>query len=578
MKSLNSMIRRKLKEHFECYALFLTMTLGLWAAFPQQVRNVQLNNQAVILPWFATGPPGVYIFAADVVGRRAVLSVRAADCVEQLDIDGRAEWKTNCLKRISCVYDEIPLPPLSRAAPNRVTFYVRAHGQKASFDIKEAHGFTTKRVALIAILGMAPFVLTFFLDLAPWLGWPLALGILIATQYLDVTTPSVRQHDVEGHREYVDHLLKTGTLPAVLQGWETFQPPFYYLVAAGWRKVFPGSKGRDPFATVQALSLCLYTFTIGLALVGGHMIGLNKVELFSALVFLALLPGHLFFAARINNDCLLPVTGTAITICVWRYAKSGNRRLLVPLALLLVASLATKTSSVAIVGGALLAIYAADVIRELAWHQALAGSYLTALPSLLWFSFWGLRCKAQTGVFLYTNASLLPMNKQIVIPMFKWFFSFALQPYFAGHWHYDPDISSSYPTAVLTSVLYGEYDLSEFGLRWTILYRSGCLGLFIALVAGFLIRPRAEVRIAWATCLALVLPQLALIVSYAVQYPFTCDQDIRFAAQAFFPLACLWGFGIEHIWRFGRLSMGLIALFAGGFAVGLIELYRRLLF
>lgn len=568
----------KVKPYLVSYALFLALVLGLWAAFPQRVHHVQLNNQMVALPWFAAGQPQVYDFVAEVTGPRQTLSVRADDCVEQLDVNGVMGWKTNCVGCLHCAYSDLPLVPALGAGLNRVTFHVRDLGGEAWFDIKEAHGFTLGRVMLIAGLGLAAFGLALRLGLSPWLVWPVALGLLVAIQYLEVTTPWLRQHDVGAHREYVDHLLKTGALPAMLQGWETWQPPLYYLVAAGWRLGFPGSLGGEAYASVQVLALCLYLLTIGLALVGGRLLGLNKVELFSALASLALLPGHLFFAARINNDVLLPILGLGITVCVCRYAQSGNRKLLIPLALLLAASLATKPSSVAVVGGALLAIGLADVIKGRPWLEAGWRSYLAALPSLLWFAFWGLRSQTQTGAFLYANASLLSENMRIVEPMFSRFFAFAFQPYFAGHWHYDPDISSSYPTALLTSVLYGEYTLADFRFRGSVLFRGGCLGLLLALVAGFLVRPRPEVRVAWATCLALALPQLALIVAYAIQYPFTCNQNIRFAAQAFFPLACLWGLGIGHFWHAGWLARGVIGLWACGLAAGLIDFYGRLLF
>jgi hypothetical protein len=397
--ALNFPGEEKVKKYFAYYALFLALILGLWAIFPQRVRNVQLNNQVVTLPWLVEGQPQVYDFVADVVGPKSTL-VCAEDCVEQVDIIGAPGSNANCLTCRRSAYGKMWRAPFLSSGANRVIFHVRAFGEKARFDIKEAHGFTPGRVVFIAGLGLAAFALAFSLDLTPWLAWPVALGILVATQYLDVTTPWVRQHDVEGHREYVDYLLKTGTLPAVRQGWETFQPPLYYLIAAGWRMVFPGRKGNDPFATIQVLALCLYMLTIGLALVGGCLLGLNKVELFSALAFLTLLPGHLFFAARINNDVLLPVIGLVITICVCRYAQQGTRKLLIPLALLLVGSLVTKTSSIAIVGGALLAIFMTDVTKGVAWRQAFARSYFTALPSLLWCSFWGLRSAEQTGTFL----------------------------------------------------------------------------------------------------------------------------------------------------------------------------------
>ena len=67
---------------------------------------------------------------------------------------------------------------------------------------------------------------------AVWVGWPLALAGLLAAQCVVQTPPSIRQHDVEGHREYVDFVSTHVGLPAVQQGWETWQPPLYYFLAA----------------------------------------------------------------------------------------------------------------------------------------------------------------------------------------------------------------------------------------------------------------------------------------------------------------------------------------------------------
>ncbi|HEV2394424.1 MAG TPA: hypothetical protein VG146_18900, partial [Verrucomicrobiae bacterium] len=91
-----------------------------------------------------------------------------------------------------------------------------------------------------------------------WVAWPVALAGLLALQYVDVTTPWVRQHDVGGHREYIDHLSARRTLPGVAQGWETWQPPLYYVVAALWHLPFPRDAFDDPFRPVQFLSAALY--------------------------------------------------------------------------------------------------------------------------------------------------------------------------------------------------------------------------------------------------------------------------------------------------------------------------------
>jgi hypothetical protein len=114
--------------------------------------------------------------------------------------------------------------------------------------------------------GMGSFLLAKRLSYPPWVAYPVALAGLLAVQYLGVTTPWVRQHDVEGHREYVNYLVSDGILPAVKQGWETWQPPLYYALAAIWRKLFSGFSYDDPFRPVQFLAAALYLATLVLAL------------------------------------------------------------------------------------------------------------------------------------------------------------------------------------------------------------------------------------------------------------------------------------------------------------------------
>lgn len=43
--------------------------------------------------------------------------------------------------------------------------------------------------------------------------------------------------DVEGHLEYVNYVLQRGALPLADEGWEAYQPPLYYVVAAGLLKL-----------------------------------------------------------------------------------------------------------------------------------------------------------------------------------------------------------------------------------------------------------------------------------------------------------------------------------------------------
>ncbi len=151
--------------------------------------------------------------------------------------------------------------------------------------------------------------------------------------HLEVTGPtSVRQHDIEGHREYIDHLTAERRLPAIRQGWETWQPPLYYVAAALWRWPFSTISFQDPFRSVQFFAAALYLAAIIAAQVGLRRLGFNNVEATGALGLLALLPGIVVFAARINNDVLPADFGVGLLFATAEFVRTCRRATLVVLA------------------------------------------------------------------------------------------------------------------------------------------------------------------------------------------------------------------------------------------------------
>jgi hypothetical protein len=442
--------------------------------------------------------------------------------------------------------------------------------------IAQPHGLTWAKVLCLIPWGMISFLLAKRVGYPAWVAWPVALAGILVVQYLAVTPPTVRQHDVDGHREYVDYLISTGTLPAVRSGWETWQPPLYYGLAAIWRGLLSGFSFDDPFRPVQFLAAILFLATLMLALYAFWRLQLNSIEAIGGLAVLTFLPGYLFFAGRINNDVLLPILGTGIMLVVVEYVRSAERRWLWWLAGLLLASLATKGSSLAIVGGALMVVFYTE-LRRSGWRQAIRIVYLTGFPASVWIWFWWMRNYDQTGNPLYVNAAL-PDNLRIASPFCQRLLSFNLEAFLHGDYYYDQSMRQSYPAALVTSLLYGEYGMTHYQFRWSALLRSGCLGLLLVLLVGALKRPRPELRPVWATCLCLMICQAGITVAYAMQYPFACNQNMRFFAQAFGPIACLWGLGVGHFWRSscyaGRCALAIIG---GAFFLGLIDFYERLL-
>ena len=86
-------------------------------------------------------------------------------------------------------------------------------------------------------------------------------------------------------------------------------------------------------------------------------------------------------------------------------------------------------------------------------------------------------------------------------------------------------------------------------------------------------------RPVWITCLVLAGCQTILTVAYTVRFPFACNQDMRFFAQAFVPLSCLFGLGLGHFWHdAGRLGRSALCVVLAVFLLGLADFYRCVLF
>jgi hypothetical protein len=424
--------------------------------------------------------------------------------------------------------------------------------------------------------GLCSFFITARLGYRAWVGWPLALAGLLSIQCVLETAPSVRQHDVEGHRDYIDYLNTRGRLPTVQEGWETWQPPLYYVLAATWRGIFSGVRQEDSFRSVQALAAVFFLSTALVAMVAFRGLQLNDWETFGALAFLLLIPGYVFFAARINNDVLLPLLGGAITWCTTRFMRTGERIFLRWLSVMLVAILAVKGSSLAVVGAALMLTFGSEVRRS-NWSQAFRLSYLTAAPVVIWMCFWCMRTAAQTGDPFYVNANL-PESLRIIDPPWGRLSSLHLGAFLTENlYYYDEPVRKSYFTALITSLLYGEYSMAGFGFRCAGLLRWGCLGLLLIWIVGTVVPPRRQLRLAWIACLTFSGCQLLLTVAYAIKYSYACNQNMRFYAQAFVPLAGLFGLGVGRLWLgCGRCGRAVVLVTAAACLVGLADLYFRL--
>jgi hypothetical protein len=132
--------------------------------------------------------------------------------------------------------------------------------------------------------------------------------------------------DGSAHLAYVKYIEENGKLPQPDSGWETHQPPLYYLISAAAMKLC----GCSLSGTNVIIPLCVINGIIGLlhcwlALLCFRLLFPNN---FSAqaggLLLAAFLPPHLYLSAGITNDPLTELCVTAAFYFLLRILQLEN--------------------------------------------------------------------------------------------------------------------------------------------------------------------------------------------------------------------------------------------------------------
>ncbi|MBS1963625.1 MAG: hypothetical protein JST04_15530 [Bdellovibrionales bacterium] len=357
--------------------------------------------------------------------------------------------------------------------------------------------------------------------------WAAAAAVvgLSAGFYYSVLTPiDVRAHDVAGHLWNVEYLRETGGYPRMDMAWETFQPPLYYLAVLATT-----ATGLVP----SDLSYLLFAAT----LVGFLLWRPNAV----ALGILGLLPAHLFFAGRMNNDVAFPLYGLGFLFLHDRIAKeeSGMRASLA-MGLLLAVSVLTKMSGLAF-GAALLPLLYHEVR---AGREARAGRwariFAMTVPATAALAFWFGRSYLQTGNPLFTNIAAMPEQLRIPNDLNR-FIGFDFRAFF-GQVSADPwggRIREQVWPYFIVTALQGEFPYpATFGKIFT---AERIVTLFLLLAGLAALFPRKNRELLRSGAFALLVAQTAFFVVLSAMNPFGPNHDARYWGIAFPAIAWLFG-------------------------------------
>lgn len=405
-------------------------------------------------------------------------------------------------------------------------------------------------------------------------------AVALRLAYVLGTPYTWRQHDVEGHEDYIVYLVENNLrLPALSYDPRTlsqlYHPPLHHLISAIWVKVqmFFGASLQQGLEGVQALTLLWSNLALLFSWRLFRELSLRGSGLLTACAIAGFLPIFVFGAAGVNNDALLYMLQMALILTAvrwWRRPAAGRCALM---GLLLGLSMATKLS------GALLAVplavmFLAALIQRRAPMKALWGQYalflLLSVPIGFAYPVYNLLRWGMPLTYVQRLAEDSPQRLYGYSPLSRLFGVSGAQLRNIYLNFNDPAVQDSNVfLALLKSIAFDDYAIVSPDSRfaWLVVVPVGVYALVIAtaLYALFCglrtavrwVRRRA-VSLVSAFLLLVCVVLMASYIQFCFAYPFVCTQHARYILPVLAIAAACVGKG-----RGGRLRMAL----AGGLPV-----------
>lgn len=150
-----------------------------------------------------------------------------------------------------------------------------------------------------------------------WLLAILAVHVILALVYWHAT-PYGAAPDERPHGNYIAHMASTKNIPVYsatnADGYEFYQPPFYYFAAVPLYVAAKAMGVQDPAVAARLLSIILGALSILFAYLTIRKVFPDKWEIAVASAgFIALLPTHVMTSSMVSNDILMEaVFGAAL--------------------------------------------------------------------------------------------------------------------------------------------------------------------------------------------------------------------------------------------------------------------------
>jgi len=383
--------------------------------------------------------------------------------------------------------------------------------------------------------------------------------------------------DSPSHLEYVRSILERGRLPLADEGWEMYQPPLYYLLAAGLLRL-TGHSAVDATAVPVLHGL---GWLAGLVQIAALLAGLRLLfddrarPVLAGLCLAAFLPMQFYVFQYVSNEGLHAALATLALVLALRILKREETSPRSHLALGAVLGLAmlTKFSALVTVAavGAVLAgrLTARRVWAPLVWARTLG---CLALGLLLVCGWHYARVTLRFGKPLVGNwdaaagfawwmdpgygtaGQLVRFGRSLTAPVFSAFHSL-------------PD--AIYSTLWGDGLLGGatvislrppwNYGLMAAGYLLALLPSLALLVGLAAALVRFVRAPRAEA----ALLLGALFATAFAVVALALKLPFYAQAKAFYGLSAMLPICALAAWGCEVLTRRQRLAGALVYVLLG---------------
>lgn len=424
-----------------------------------------------------------------------------------------------------------------------------------------------------------------------WLALLLALGFALRLLYLRATPFQTRGHDIDGHIEYIEYLLKHHALPKNDAGFSFYHPGLYFILAAlQWKVLEALHAARGAIlVSLQVQSVVWELGYAALAVAAGRLWirelpedgfgqGLMSRRAITTLyaVLVVLWPSTMMHSVRIGNDDLVYLFFGASFYFTTKWWFDGRDRDLTLAAVSAAFGVVTKTNALVlfVILAILIAVRLALVEKERrplafvqrGWVTVGLGvlSFGVALGTAVRDAIAGTRPSVLIGNSVSTK--LLVGNRA---ENYLWFDV----PTFVSHAFMNPwgdaEGRQWFWNYLLKSALSGEFRFDSIPV-WNIAVCVSIVFLFLlAYVVGGLLAGEGGGRVRWLPVTLTAAVLVASLAALRARHPNACSNDFRYILPVLTPFLLGYVYAITEFWRRGWKKLAARGAMLGWLFAGL---------